>query len=54
MGMRIERAAAEIAALFVNTNRDRAKYPQPFPVEDFMPHADEVELDLVTAMKQWS
>ncbi|MNN80816.1 hypothetical protein D3C81_1975780 [compost metagenome] len=50
LGMRVERGAALLAALYANAHGKRG---QKFKLEDFMPHADEPVLTLEQAMETW-
>lgn len=47
-GMRLEAGFALLATLFVNS-----KSKKPHHLQEFMPHADEPEIDLDKAMEQW-
>ena len=50
-GMRIERGAALLASIYINSKLKKGS--QPYSVHDFMPHAGETEISLEEAMEKW-
>jgi hypothetical protein len=50
-GMRIERAAALITSVYINSKQKKGS--TPYSVHDLMPHAGEQEITLEEAMKTW-
>ncbi|CAM4078264.1 Phage tail protein [Bordetella tumbae] len=50
LGMRVERAAATIAALYANSHSKNGGYT----IYDFMPHESAPAISLEQAMKEWA
>lgn len=51
LGMRVERGAALLATLYVNTHKKKGA--EGSKIYDFMPHEDEPALSLDDAMEAW-